>query len=430
MAISGSRAANGAPTVVLFTTYFPLDPVAEVTFIKPELAGLRRCFSRVIVVPSVRGPAQCVLSENVEIDGSMAEAIHPRSTPDRARMIVQALRSRWLAREIRRCPRLLIHPSAMRRFTFCSAAADRIATWLDRSFARGIFDPPETLLYTYWLNYVTVGLGRGRSSFPNTTLVSRIHGADIYEQRYRPPCFPLQPYAVEAADRIIAASAAGRDEIARRYPEHRDKLSIEPLGSPDHQVLNRASKDGRFRIVSCSSMEPLKRLDLLVRGLAELGSRSPGCEIEWHHFGSGSEHARVVALAHELLPSNVRWELAGTVQPDRIIDFYRDEPVDLFLSTTRSEGGRPVSMMEAMSCGIPVASTAVGGVPELIGPDNGWLLPPNPSPIDVALALESILKSPSREDRRRAARIYWEENLRAEKRADEFASRLRSIMTR
>ena len=47
---------------------------------------------------------------------------------------------------------------------------------------------------------------------------------------------------------------------------------------------------------------------------------------------------------------------------------------DLFLFTSISEG-MPVSVLEALCCGIPVCSTNCGGVDELINEKNGKVFP-------------------------------------------------------
>jgi len=421
--------SHRVPTVVLFTTVFPLDPIVEVTFLRPELVSLGGCFDRVIVVPSVRGDVQCaLLDHDVEIDHRMADSIHPTTPRDRTRMAADGVRGRWLVREIARCPRLLLHPSALRRFVYCSGAAQRVAVWLDKQLTFGDWDPSVTVLYTYWLNYVTAGLGWGRRRFPNLRIVSRAHNTDIYEVRNRPPCFPLHPAAIEGADWVFADSEAGRDHLAGRYPRHRDKISMAPLGSPEPGFLSRPSSDGRFRIVSCSYLRTVKRVDLLVQALSALGGRCPDRDFEWHHLGGGTEYSAISDMARSLLPENVRWELMGPVAPDHVIEFYREHPVDLFVSTTSFEG-RPVSMMEAMSCGIPVAATSVGGVPELVGSDRGWLLSEESSPEEVARLLASIADRDSLDAYRSSARRFWETNLQADKNYDDFARTLRAMVT-
>jgi glycosyltransferase involved in cell wall biosynthesis len=91
--------------------------------------------------------------------------------------------------------------------------------------------------------------------------------------------------------------------------------------------------------------------------------------------------------------------------------YYRNTPIDLFMLTSRSEGV-PVSIMEALSFGIPVFATAVGGVPEMVSDEVGCLLPMNPTVEEIAQKLlDFIALSPSeRTVKRTAARSAWETN--------------------
>ncbi|SCG68629.1 glycosyltransferase [Micromonospora coxensis] len=62
--------------------------------------------------------------------------------------------------------------------------------------------------------------------------------------------------------------------------------------------------------------------------------------------------------------------------------------------------GIPVFLMEAASRGVPVVTTAVSGIPELIGSDGGWQVPPD-DPTALADALRQLIHRPE-EGRRRA----------------------------
>ena len=57
----------------------------------------------------------------------------------------------------------------------------------------------------------------------------------------------------------------------------------------------------------------------------------------------------------------------------QIIDFYAKTPLDLFINVSESEG-IPVSIMEAMSFGIPAIATNVGGTNEIVNQKNGYLI--------------------------------------------------------
>ncbi len=416
------------PTVVLLTTAFPLDAVGEVTFIRPELDRLRAHFEHVVVVPAITGRVRCDLPDGIEIDHSLSQILHPSGTLDRPRMFLSALACPWFLQELRRCPKILRHPGAVKRFLYCVAAAQRAGDWLHAKFLDGSWHPDSTITYSYWLNYIAAGLGRARRFHPSCRIISRAHGADIYEDRYVPRCFPLHPQAIAAVDRVFVASEAGKRHLADTYPDERAKLSVAPLGSPDPGFLSTPSGDGTFRMVSCSSLDAMKRVDLLVASLGILGRQHPDSTFQWCHMGDGPMRNRIETLCRELLPANVKWNLAGRLPPERVIAHYRDHPVDLFISTTASEGGRPVSMTEALGCGIPVAATSVGGVPELIFGDHGWLMPGDPSPETVAEFIGDIASRDSLAVHRQAARSHWEEHLRAEALCETFARQLRALI--
>jgi colanic acid/amylovoran biosynthesis glycosyltransferase len=58
----------------------------------------------------------------------------------------------------------------------------------------------------------------------------------------------------------------------------------------------------------------------------------------------------------------------------QVIDYYTTNHIALFLSLSSREG-LPVSLMEAISCGIPLLATTVGGVSEVVNENTGRLAP-------------------------------------------------------
>ena len=111
----------------------------------------------------------------------------------------------------------------------------------------------------------------------------------------------------------------------------------------------------------------MKRIDLIVETLKGLDQK-----ITWHHFGSGSEFSAIVESSRSL-PSNIEVTLHGHVPFDALIDFYKSNKVDLFIHLSESEG-LPLSIVEAMSFGIPVIAANVGGVSEVLSDQEGFLI--------------------------------------------------------
>jgi glycosyltransferase involved in cell wall biosynthesis len=67
---------------------------------------------------------------------------------------------------------------------------------------------------------------------------------------------------------------------------------------------------------------------------------------------------------------------------------------DLFVLASHHEGF-PVAVMEALTAGVPVVSTAVGDVPDAVGKGGGLVVPPGDAAA-LADALRALIVDPSR----------------------------------
>jgi len=97
---------------------------------------------------------------------------------------------------------------------------------------------------------------------------------------------------------------------------------------------------------------------------------------------------RVVGDPPEGIAGEAGVEIVGRVPRQAMPDEYRRS--DLFVLPTLSDN-TPVTLMEAMACGLPAVATAVGGIPELVVPGvTGRLVPPGDIPA-LAAAVEGLL---------------------------------------
>ncbi|MEZ5374104.1 MAG: glycosyltransferase family 4 protein [Microthrixaceae bacterium] len=64
--------------------------------------------------------------------------------------------------------------------------------------------------------------------------------------------------------------------------------------------------------------------------------------------------------------------------------------LDVFLLSSRHEG-LPVALMEAMTLGLPIVSTAVGGIPEMVTDDHEGRLVADGSELELAQALTEVI---------------------------------------
>jgi glycosyltransferase involved in cell wall biosynthesis len=288
----------------------------------------------------------------------------------------------------------------------------------------------DCIFYTYWFDEAAMGIGLAKALYPDLRLVSRIHGYDLYEERYSPPYLPCRPAAFEVVDGVYADAEAGLAYLNKRYPDFSSHFDVELTGVRNPGFISSPSSDGVFRIASCSIIRPVKRLERLLEGFAAAARKRPHKRFEWHHFGNGeSEKAKtdLQQSAQATLPVNASAFFPGYSTQQALMDFYRENPIDVFLNVSSSEG-TPVSSMEAISCGIPIIATGVGGNCEIVTAQNGIILSPHPSADEIAEAIFKFIDDPVMADgKRKGSLVIWRSKYDADANYKAYVRRLISI---
>lgn len=283
----------------------------------------------------------------------------------------------------------------------------------------------ELTIYTYWYDEGTLGalLFKEKSKHQKIHVVSRIHGCDLYEER---TCTGYQPYMCQMdrkIDRVCFISRKGMEYYQGHYGSvDANKYRLCYLGT--NKIGDGKWNRGEgLRIISCSHVIPLKRVGLIVEALAQIYTVA----VEWTHFGSGEEEEEVKAKAKRLLSNkeNVHYCFMGNVKNEEIHREYVTNVYDCFLSLSETEG-LPVSMMEALSYGVPVIATDVGGVSEIVNDACGCLLNADSTASEIAQTLERFCELPEEEmaEKRAAAVRMWEKNFSAAENYARFAEQV------
>lgn len=409
--------------VVLFTSSYPYDFAGEQTFLKGELDILCKGFDRVILVPRMVKGDRLPVSDAADVDESFAASF----TLGR-RLIASfgAIFTKDFYLDVKQHFPFSLKPSYLRRlFSFLAGAhltRNWVCNWL-------INNPVEdTVFYTYWFDELTMGISLAKDSYPDLCVISRAHGYDIYEELYG--IWPCRRRVVGMLDGLFSASDAGKSYMLEKYPQHKENYHTSLLGVADPGGVSKPSHDGVLRIVSCSMIIDLKRVDLLLEGIANAANKRSGQIFEWHHFGEGEARGLLAErIKNEFLP-NAKGNLSGFILHEDLIQFYLEQPVDIFVNVSSTEG-TPVSIMEAISCGIPVIATAVGGNVEIVREKNGILLSENPTPDEIADALLNVCDN--RElwlEKRKGSREVWQERYNETTNFEAFAQKLVEIRKR
>lgn len=145
-----------------------------------------------------------------------------------------------------------------------------------------------------------------------------------------------------------------------------------------------------LRILAVARLVEKKGLGVLVEACAKLKAR--GVDFRCEIVGKGAERPRLEALIREhALADHV--SLLGARTQGEVLDLYRGAHVFALPCIVGDDGNRdglPVSIVEALACGLPVVSTAVTGIPEAVEHGVNGLIVPERDASALADALESL----------------------------------------
>ncbi len=413
------------PTLLLFTDNFPYgfgEP-----FLETEISVLAIHFDRVFVIPHRRSGIARTLptTENITLIDDLWQTYHALTSSRLQHMSVPLTEAHFYG-ELIRHPAMLKSGKMLKSMLTFFTQVRAIRLWISRFLEDNHIDPQTTLIYTYWMNGITFGVTSLLQQTENWRVISRVHGYDLYHHRHTGHYMPLWQANITALDKIFVISQHGRDYL-HNHARRNDHVHLSYLGTIDHNQRNVLSTDGVFRVVSCSSLSAVKRIDRLIDGLAHFATQHPKRIIEWTHLGSGVLEEPLKSQAQAILPNNASYHFKGQLSNQEIYTFYATHPVDVFALVSESEG-LSVATMEAQSFGIPLIATDVGGMSEIVNDRTGRLLPAQPTTKDIADALVFISDHTSIEELRDNSREYWEKNFNAVANYDAFVKELLSTM--
>jgi len=271
----------------------------------------------------------------------------------------------------------------------------------------------ETILYSFWFDRWIIILSFILHSKLNVKLYSRTHAFDLYEEDNKNGYILYRKYQLKNINKVYSVSKHGEYYLKNKYQYFKNKIYTSYLGTLPHNNFNqlKVSSDN-FIIISCGSVQ--KRTLEFVNVLNNLPTN-----FKWIHFGDGPDFNELVNKIN-LKKLEQRVVLMGQVDNNIFMNYLKNNSINLFLSLSSNEG-LPYSMMEAISFGIPLMATNVGGCAEICNNNTGILIEKD---FDVKNVAEKIINFSNSymntQSFRYGIRKFWEEYFNAEKNYYEF----------
>jgi len=198
------------------------------------------------------------------------------------------------------------------------------------------------------------------------------------------------------ADYVLVFSPQVRDDVQRydRVPPSRLRMLTpgvrleEPNPAETREVLRSRWGISGFCLGNVARLEEQKGHEDLLAAVSKLRGEIPDLTVLL--VEEGSRGAQLRTLAQEL----------GLGQVVRFLGVRRDVPeilraLDVFVMPSRWEG-IPLTLLEAMGCGLPVVSTRVGRAPEIIRDGANGRLTLAADPGALAQAILELYREPGK----------------------------------
>lgn len=203
--------------------------------------------------------------------------------------------------------------------------------------------------------------------------VTTLHGSDVTILGSDPSYEPTNTMSIEHSDTITTVS----EYMAR---EARDMLGIEKKihvipNFVDHKTFSPAPcniidkpRPRGITLVHVSNFRPVKRIDDLIYSMCVITKEDQNAQLIL--VGDGPERHRVERLIDKL---DLRRNIMVTGYRSDVPEVMNCADALVLCSETENA---PLTILEGMSCGLPIIATNVGGIPEQVQDgENGFLVP-------------------------------------------------------
>lgn len=214
----------------------------------------------------------------------------------------------------------------------------------------------------------------------------------------------LARLALETADTIVVPSGFLAAVFLRhhlRTVEVPNILELDKLPFRERSPLQP-------HVVMARHLEPDYNIACGLRAFALLRQSYPQATLTI--AGDGREKAALISLCDELGIADAV-NFTGDVENARMRELY--DRADIYLNSSRVDN-QPVSILEAFACGLPVVSTAVGGIPFMTRDGEDALLAPDDDAAQLAAHMATLLRDNAlsarliRQARQRVRQHSWE----------------------
>ena len=234
--------------------------------------------------------------------------------------------------------------------------------------------------------HVPTQIGMYASSLTKIPFSFTSHANDIFENNF------LLKQKMERAKAAVTISQYNYRFLSERGI-NTDKLKVVRCGiDPSDRHFVPKSKIPNIPVIgSLGRLIEKKGMDDSILALSKLHQQGIDFRLEIGGDGPLNNYLQEIAKKHDLID---KIEFKGTIPNDKVYDWLKNLDIFVLACKEDSKGDRdgiPVVLMEAMLVGVPVISTNISGIPELIQDEQSGFLAQPSDPESLASTIDKVL---------------------------------------
>lgn len=268
----------------------------------------------------------------------------------------------------------------------------------------------DITVYSYWNDTAFYAACELKRKGIVRHVISRAHGFDIYKERRANNYMPLKRQFASAFNKVYLLSNNALSYYIDNYGADSENLDVGRLGVDIPLIQpNAKSIKGKVTILSLSYCVPVKQIDKIMTAIETYAEANSQIVIEWTHIGAGPLYESLKASALKLNSqyNNLDIDFVGQLKNEDVKAILAGNHFDVFINASKSEG-IPVSIMEAMSYGVPAIAPNVGEISDLVNESNGCLLSSSFSIEDIVDGIDMIISENQKQAYRDNAKSWVE----------------------
>ena len=389
----------------LFTENYPYGNIGDTPFLRQEINYLSQEFNEIIVFPLSKDKVKHDLPNNVLVSNILIGTKIEKTT------FIKLVK--YIIFLVFNTDKTFFYLSNFRHYFYFYrlqlARFKKIQNIISRSTG--------TLFYSYWFSTMGLALFFANKKY-GVKFISRAHGWDLYDDRDPKKHILFREVVIKRISKVYPISKHGVNYLKNRIKaKYKPKIELSYLGIPDPNIQKENKRRNEYRIISVARLQKIKNLQILPDILIHIKEK-----LTWVIIGDGPMREEIQIKSRNL-PSNITIQLKGEKSNAEVLEYYRNNHIDLFVSLSISEG-LPVSMMEAQSYGIPILSTNINGIPEIVNEHTGILIESETPFKDIAKKISQSLRT---DWNTQIIQNHYRTNFTAAKNYKEFTNSIKQI---